>query len=131
MLGVAYLEDSDDIRNTPAVPLIRELLARGAEVIAHDPYVREREWQLAWDGGEPVPLVAGLEAALKDADCAIVVTRHKSYVALAAEGNPEGERLAWMMKERMRTPVIVDGRNVFDRRSCERSGFVYRGVGKG
>ena len=31
----------------------------------------------------------------------------------------------------MRTPVIVDGRNVFDRRVCEQSGFVYRGVGKG
>ena len=35
------------------------------------------------------------------------------------------------MKELMQTPVIVDGRNVFDRGVCEQSGFVYRGVGKG
>ncbi|MBC8449567.1 MAG: nucleotide sugar dehydrogenase, partial [Chloroflexi bacterium] len=44
VLGVAYLENSDDTRNTPAVPLIRRLLARGAEVVAHDPYVRQEEW---------------------------------------------------------------------------------------
>jgi len=44
VLGMAYLEDSDDTRNTPAVPLIRALLARGAEVVAHDPHVRQEEW---------------------------------------------------------------------------------------
>jgi len=130
VLGVAYLEDADDTRNTPAVPLIRALLEQGAEVIAHDPYVQEREWQLAWGEEEPVPLVVELEAALKDADCAVVVTRHKPYMALAVEGNPEGEGLA-CMKELMRTPVLVDGRNLFDAHACARAGLTYRGIGKG
>ena len=45
VLGVAYLEDSDDTRNTPAAPLIRALAQRGAHVIAHDPYVRLADWE--------------------------------------------------------------------------------------
>jgi len=129
VLGVAYLEDADDTRNTPAVPLIRALLERGAKVIAHDPYVREHEWQLAWDGEEPLSLVSDLKVALEGADCAVVVTKHKPYVALAVQENA-AEGLAWM-RERMRTLAIVDGRNVFDQRACGRAGFVYRGVGKG
>jgi len=144
---VAYLEDSDDTRNTPAVPLIRALLERGAEVIAHDPYVREREWQLAWDGGGPVPLVQELGTALRDADCAVVVTRHREYVELAesgrqqvasgegqrSQGNPEelkASALLWM-KRLMAMPVLVDGRNVFEAEACRAAEMIYRGVGKG
>ncbi len=147
VLGVAYLEDSDDIRNTPAVPLIRALLERGAEAIAHDPCVREREWQLAWDGETPTPLVQELGIALKDADCAVVVTRHREYVELAesgrqqatsgesqrSQGNPEqlkASALLWV-KGLMRTPVLVDGRNVFEAEACRAAEMTYRGVGKG
>jgi len=146
VLGVAYLEDSDDTRNTPAVPLIRALLERGAEVIAHDPYVGEREWQLAWDGGTPVPLVREIGIALKDADCAVVVTRHREYVELAesarqqvasgesqiSQGNPEeleASALMWM-KSLMHMPVLVDGRNVFEAEVCRAAGMIYRGVGR-
>jgi len=130
VLGVAYLEDSDDTRNTPAVPLIRTLLQRGTDVVAHDPHVRERDWGLIWDGAAPVPLLADLGAALEDTDCAVVVTRHKEYVALADGGDPSHAGLAWM-RRLMRTPVLVDGRNVFDGLRCARAGFVYRGTGKG
>lgn len=61
---------------------IQALLEWGAEVIAHDPHVREREWQLAWGEEEPVPLVAELEAALEGADCAVVVARHRSQAQI-------------------------------------------------
>jgi UDP-N-acetyl-D-mannosaminuronic acid dehydrogenase len=44
VLGIAYLENSDDTRNTPAVPLIRALCDRGADVVAHDPYVRPSDF---------------------------------------------------------------------------------------
>ena len=124
---MAYLEDADDTRNTPAVPLIRALQARGAGVVAHDPYVTEHEWGLAWDGAAPVALVRDLDAALAGADCAVLVTRHSLYVALAADANPG---LA-QAKAAMRTPVLVDGRDVFDARACQQAGFIYRGVGKG
>ena len=112
VLGIAYLENCDDTRNTPALGLIDALKAKGASVIAHDPHVRE------YDG---IELTADLEAALQGSDCLVIVTKHREYYDL------DLERAAKLM----RTPVMVDGRNVFDARVCREAGFVYRGVGKG
>ena len=137
VLGVAYLEDSDDTRNTPAAPLAALLRARGAQVMAHDPYVRERDW--VESGGEGIPLTRDLAEALRGADCAAIVTRHREYVDWANQmvgeqagnsqstiRNPQSE--IWGL---MRTPVVVDGRNVFDGEVCRQNGVVYRGIGKG
>jgi UDP-N-acetyl-D-mannosaminuronic acid dehydrogenase len=112
VLGVAYLEDSDDTRNTPAISLIETFQQRCAQVVAHDPYVRDLE------GYE---LTRDLQLALKDADAAVIVTRHKQYYELD---------LAWL-KETMRTPVIVDGRNVFNAKMVRGAGITYRAIGKG
>jgi UDP-N-acetyl-D-mannosaminuronic acid dehydrogenase len=112
VLGVAYLEDSDDTRNTPAIPLIDALQEKNASVAAHDPYVREL------DGYE---LTRNLEMALKDADAVVIVTAHRQYYDLD---------LAWL-RETMRTPVLVDGRNVFDAETVRAAGFTYEAIGKG
>jgi UDP-N-acetyl-D-mannosaminuronic acid dehydrogenase len=111
VLGVAYLEDSDDTRNTPAVPLVEAFQEMGTSVVAHDPYVRDLE------GYE---LTRDLELAVRDADAAVIVTRHRQYYQLD---------LAWL-KATMRTPVLVDGRNVFDGKSVRAAGFTYRAIGK-
>ncbi len=112
VLGVAYLEDSDDTRNTPAAPVIEALQRKGATVVAHDPYVRELE------GYE---LTRNLEQALRQADAAVIVTKHKPYFALD---------LAWL-REVMRTPILVDGRNVFEAATVRAAGFTYKAIGKG
>ena len=112
VLGAAYLEDSDDIRNTPAEQFIRDLEAKGAEVVVHDPYVREFE---------QADLTKDLDLALRGSDCMAIVTQHKPYFDID---------LKWAY-EIMRTPVIVDGRNVIDQSAAEKSGFLYKGVGKG
>jgi UDP-N-acetyl-D-mannosaminuronic acid dehydrogenase len=112
VLGVAYLEDSDDTRNTPAEQFIRDLEAKGAEVVAHDPYVREfPEAELTKD----------LDVALRGSDCMAVVTKHKPYFEID---------LNWA-HEIMRTPIIVDGRNVIDPATAQKAGFQYKGIGKG
>jgi UDP-N-acetyl-D-mannosaminuronic acid dehydrogenase len=121
VLGVAYLENCDDTRNTPAARLVTLLEEHGATVVAHDPYVWEADWQLALGPGSNAPLARELEEALRGADCAVVVTRHRQY---------EGLDLSWARKL-MRSPLLVDGRNVFTAQTCEQAGFVYRGVGKG
>jgi len=111
VLGVAYMENSDDIRNTPARSLIEALLSRGASVVAHDPYVG------AFEG---VEFTHDLETALRGADCVVVMTRHKDYL------NFELDRV----RELMRTPVLVDGRSTYAPEACAAAGFVYRGIGR-
>jgi UDP-N-acetyl-D-mannosaminuronic acid dehydrogenase len=110
ILGVAFLENSDDTRNTPSKPLHDLLLKKGVKPILHDPYVRDFE----------VPFTEDLNAALEGADAIVLVTKHKEYLNLDLNA----------LKEQMRTPVLVDGRNVYDKAVCEKAGFVFKGVGK-
>jgi UDP-N-acetyl-D-mannosaminuronic acid dehydrogenase len=112
ILGVAYLEDSDDTRNTPAIVVIEALQEKCGSVVAHDPYVREL------DGYE---LTRDLEMAVGGADAAVIVTKHRPYYDLD---------LSWL-KETMHTPILVDGRNVFDAGAARAAGFAYRAIGKG
>ena len=112
ILGVAYLEDSDDVRNTPAYDLIREVEAYGAEVVVHDPYVNTfPEAELSRD----------LDHVIKGADCMVIATKHKPYFKIDLK----------RVKSLMRTPIIVDGRNLLDRAKAEKAGFLYKGIGKG
>jgi len=114
VLGVAYLEDSDDTRNSPVFSLIEELESEELEVVAHDPHVRENDFTCA-------PLVRDLYEALQDVDCMAIVTKHKEYFHMDFA----------QVRRLMRTPLIVDGRNVISRDVAESLGFVYRGIGKG
>lgn len=113
ILGVAYLENSDDTRNTPAAPLIAALQAKGAEVVLHDPHVRE------WDFG-PLNIERDIIKACTGSDCLALVTKHREYLSLDLD----------RLKSAMRTPAIVDGRNVFDLDEVQSKGFEYRCVGK-
>ncbi|NHJ12996.1 MAG: nucleotide sugar dehydrogenase [Candidatus Thorarchaeota archaeon] len=113
ILGVAYLENADDTRNSPAATLIGALQAKGAEVALHDPYVRE------WDLG-PQEIERDLMKAAKDSDCLALVTKHKEYFDIDFDE----------IRAVMRTPTIVDGRNVFDREKLESKDFEYRCIGK-
>lgn len=111
LLGAAYLEETDDLRNTPALPLARALAAAGAEVRCVDPYAARLE---------EFSVTADL-AALDGSDAAVVVTAHRVFREL------EPAALA----ARLRTPVLVDGRNVFDAARARRAGLRYAGIGKG
>ncbi|TET90971.1 MAG: nucleotide sugar dehydrogenase [Methanomassiliicoccales archaeon] len=111
VMGYAFIEDSDDVRNTPALPIIEHFAKSGAEVIVHDPYVK---------GAEGIELTGNLNDALVGADCAIFVTGHSRYKSLKLKN----------LVQKMRTPIIIDGRNLFDRKKCIKEGFVYKGIGK-
>ena len=113
ILGIAYLENADDTRNTPAAALIQELEEKGAKVILHDPYVQD------WDLG-PHEIERDLDIATKDSDCIALVTRHRDYNDLDFE----------KLGENMRTRTLVDGRNVFDEENVISHDFEYRAIGK-
>jgi UDP-N-acetyl-D-mannosaminuronic acid dehydrogenase len=103
VLGYAYLENSDDTRNTPTEPLLERLQEMGIQVIVHDPYVSEYN----------LPL----EDVLTGSDALVLMVRHEQYLNLDLS----------QVKKWMRTPVLVDGRNVL----MPTEGFTYRGVGRG
>ncbi len=112
ILGFAYLEDSDDTRNTPALPLYNLIKGTCKEVVIHDPHVKKFE---------EVPITNDLEDAVRGKDCIAIVTSHKEYRDLS---------LDWL-RDVLDTPVIVDGRNVFNPEECTEAGFSFRGIGIG
>ncbi|MEA3165761.1 MAG: UDP-N-acetyl-D-mannosaminuronic acid dehydrogenase [Thermoplasmata archaeon] len=111
VLGYSYLGDSDDVRNTPADPYIETMRKAGATVKVHDPLVAQ--------GVGPGPVQHDLGAVLKDADAVVVLTAHKQYKALDLR----------QLRQQVRTPVLVDGRRVFQREAAEAAGFTFEAVG--
>ncbi|OPZ88007.1 MAG: UDP-N-acetyl-D-glucosamine 6-dehydrogenase [bacterium ADurb.Bin429] len=111
ILGAAYLEETDDTRNTPALPLTRALQADGATVRLLDPHVTAIE---------DLPVAADLNA-LDGADALILVTAHQAFRALDLSS----------AAERLRTRILIDGRNVFDPDVARAAGFRFVALGKG
>lgn len=111
ILGVAFLENSDDDRNTPSFDVYKEIEERGGVPAMHDPLVREYE----------LPFSQDLEATLRDAAAVVLVTKHNEYFDLTPE------YLAGLMSGK----VMIDGRNVYDGDAFKAAGFVYKCVGKG
>jgi UDP-N-acetyl-D-mannosaminuronic acid dehydrogenase len=111
ILGVAFLENSDDTRNTPTAVFYSELKKRKAIPLLHDPYVREFD----------LPFTNDLDSILCGANAAVLLTRHKDYLKIdLAE-----------LRRKLATPVLVDGRNAFLAENALKAGLTYRGVGKG
>lgn len=75
VLGAAYKPDIDDVRESPALDIIDLLRHRGADVVYHDPYVP----QLTLEGGLEMRSVEYSPALLREADCVVIVTHHRSY----------------------------------------------------
>ena len=107
VLGYAYLENSDDVRNSPSITLISRLEELGAEVVIHDPYVSEYRGDLS--------------AVLRGCDAAMLMVKHNGYQHIDL-----AQLKSWLAR-----PVLVDGRHTFDRKDALAAGFVFRGVGQG
>ena len=115
ILGLAFKPGTDDMREAPSLVLAARLLAEGAEVSAWDPIANGHAHL---DGVE----IAGspLEA-VEGADAAVIVTEW-----------PELAEVDWAAAgERMRSRVIVDGRNLLDPETLRAQGFAYEGIGRG
>lgn len=126
--GLAFKPDTDDMRAAPSRVIIRELLKKGASVIAHDP-IAEREAlnALAIDfSNQPellkkFSIVSSPMSAVKGADALIIVTEWKTFRSPDFEG----------LKRQLREPVIFDGRNLYDPTQMLEMGFDYFAIGRG
>ena len=118
LLGWAFINDSDDARNTPAEPFRDAALAAGAEVAVHDPWVDP-----ATSPDAPPGLSRDLAGVLALADAVVVFAGHKEYRGLEPARVKE---LSGSVH-----PAVVDGRNVVGPDAWISAGFSYRGIGRG
>jgi UDP-N-acetyl-D-mannosaminuronic acid dehydrogenase len=113
VLGYAFLENSDDARNSPTISLTKELRKRKVSYKIHDPYIKTGEGKCK--------IEPDLEKVLKGSDALIVMTKHDAYKSLTLK----------KLQTLLHTKIIIDGRNLFDPSECRDAGFVFRGVGMG
>jgi len=115
--GLAFKAETDDVRESPALVLIEELLRAGARVQAHDPAAVETARQQL---GNRVTFASHGFDALAGADALAIVTEWLEY------RNPDFAKIKQLLKR----PLIVDGRNLYDPQKLGRLGFTYDSIGR-
>lgn len=116
--GLAFKAETDDMRESPTIPLVEGLLEAGARVQAHDPKATDSARHLF---GDRVLYAADPYSAAHSADALIVATEWLVY------RNPDFERLRTLL----RRPLLLDGRNLYEPDRMKALGFEYHGIGRG
>jgi UDPglucose 6-dehydrogenase len=117
LLGLSFKPDTDDMRSAPSIELAHLLHNEGAYVRAYDPAAMENAQRLLPE----VALCSDAYAVAQDADALIVVTEWNEFKQL--------DKLS--IRELMRQPYVIDGRNIYDAEEMQRLGFTYWGMGRG
>lgn len=107
ILGYAYDANSDDTRNTPTDELVKILEKQEIKYVIHDPYVAEFK--------------SSLDKALSSANAVVLMTAHDEYKKIKLS------KLKKLLKGRQ--PILIDGRNVWEKDAAQKAGLVYKGVG--
>ncbi|MGH7508306.1 MAG: UDP-glucose dehydrogenase family protein [Gemmatimonadales bacterium] len=116
--GLAFKAETDDMRESPTIPLIEGLLAAGARVQTHDPRATDSARMIF---GDRVMYAADPYSAAHGADALVVMTEWLVY------RNPDFERV----RKLVRRPLLIDGRNLYDPDRMASLGFEYHGIGRG
>jgi UDP-N-acetyl-D-mannosaminuronic acid dehydrogenase len=107
VLGLAYKGDIDDMRESPAHEIIKEIEGRGATTVAYDPYITAHSH------------VVSLDEALDGAAAAIIVTAHRQFRELAP--------VHFLEKG---VTIVIDGKNCLPKECFLEAGVTYRGIGR-
>lgn len=116
VLGLTFKPNTDDMRESPALSILPELLKAGARVRAYDPEGMEEAKRLL-DG---VNFASGVEDAMKGADCLVILTEWNQFRSL----DPE------TIRSELKTPILVDLRNVFNPADMAAAGIAYFSIGR-
>lgn len=115
--GLAFKPETDDMREAPSLVLIEKLLAAGCEVYAYDPVAVEESKRRI---GDTIHYAKDIYDAVVDADALMLVTEWKEF-----------RMPSWSaIKKLMSTPLVLDGRNIYDIKEMEENGFVYHCIGR-
>jgi UDPglucose 6-dehydrogenase len=118
-LGLAFKGDTDDIRDSPAIDVIKKLLGAGALVTAYDPAATERAKSVL-PPGDKMRYAESLYEAAKNADAVLILTDWKEFA------NIDFVRL----NQQVRFPIVIDGRNLYKPEQMREHGFTYVSVGR-
>ncbi len=114
LLGLSFKPNTDDLREAPSIVLASRLLGEGADVRAWDPVVDPDERL------KGVELAGSVLDAVRGADAAVIVTEWGELRSLASSE----------VRDVMRNPLIIDGRNMIDPATARAAGFAYEGIGR-
>ncbi|WP_457299851.1 UDP-glucose dehydrogenase family protein [Phyllobacterium sp. P5_D12] len=117
--GLAFKPNTDDMREAPSRTLMEALWQAGASVQAFDPEAMQ-ECQSIYGQRDDLLLCGTKEAALRGADALLIVTEWKSFRAPSFD----------LMKDALTTPVVFDGRNIYDPKVIARHGLEYYSIGR-
>ncbi|MBN2609727.1 MAG: UDP-glucose/GDP-mannose dehydrogenase family protein [Candidatus Fermentibacteraceae bacterium] len=115
--GISFKPNTDDIREAPALTVIKGLLSKGASISVYDPQAMENARRILGDG---VRYATSVYDALTGADALVLVTEWTEF------REPDFPRISGIM----RNPVVFDGRNVFNPVKLRKIGFTYYGIGR-
>ncbi len=115
--GLAFKPNTDDIREAPALYIINDLLAEGAQITAYDPEAMSNVKQIL---GDKINYALNQYDALENADVLIIATEWGEF------RTPDFDKMKALMKQ----PVIFDGRNVYDLKQMQKLGFYYNSIGR-
>jgi len=116
VLGLAFKQNTDDVRMSPAIELCHRLQRQGARLRVHDPKAMEKAKAVLQD----VLFVADMNDVAQDCDALVIATEWEEFKRLDLE---KARRV-------MTHPIIFDGRNLFDVQEMERLGFIYKSIGR-
>jgi UDPglucose 6-dehydrogenase len=119
VLGLAFKGGTDDVRDSPALEIVTDLLAAGASIVAYDPAAVERA-QAALPDTDALTFAIGPYEACADADALLVLTEWQEFYDLDLA----------RIKHLLRLPVVLDGKNVFDPQKAQAVGLNYYGIGR-
>jgi UDPglucose 6-dehydrogenase len=116
VLGLAFKPNTDDIRFSPAMDIVAELLKKGVKVVAYDPEAMENAKKILKD----IKYVDGPYETMPDADALLILTDWEDFKNLDLA----------KVKGSLKAPVIVDARNLYDPKKMKEAGFTYNSVGR-
>ena len=116
VIGLSFKPETDDLRDAPSMKVIKALLKKGAKIRAYDPAAEKAARKLI----PQVSFCPGVNDALKKADAVIFITEWPEFRDLDLE----------QAKKIMKTPLLFDGRNIYEPKRAREAGFKYYGIGR-
>ena len=119
VLGLAFKGETDDIRESPAIEIVKILLAEGCTIAAFDPAAMQRTEQIL-PAGQALRYAENAYDAASDADALLILTDWPEFADLDLK----------QLNHSLRYPIVIDGRNLYDPHVLTEHGFTYLSVGR-